>query len=128
MYPWCSSRTHCSGWTLKPYRYIIKIYYNRQHQKEFCINTCYKNRKKCAWEIKSGVIKCIVRARLKRVIKKENKRIRNDRSNLLPEVRAFYKRYFSLLVLWNRSKWYVFEPSAITVTGDHREDIPRKRD
>ena len=29
-------------------------------------------------------------------LKKENKRIRNDRTRLLQEVRVFHKRYFSL--------------------------------
>ena len=36
--------THCSEWSLEPYRHIIKIYYGRQHQKKFGINTCCKNR------------------------------------------------------------------------------------
>ena len=38
----------CGGWTLKPYRYIIKNYWGRQHQKKFGtlrVNTCCRNRK-----------------------------------------------------------------------------------
>ena len=33
---------------------------------------------------------------IKGSVKKENKPIRNDRTRSLQEVRAFYKRYFSL--------------------------------
>ena len=52
-----------------------------------------QKRKKCVWKIKSV---CTVRARIKGSVKKENKRIKNDRIRLLQEVRAFHKRYFSL--------------------------------
>ena len=78
---------------------------------------------KCAWKIKSGVIKCTVRVSIKGAVKKENKRIRNDRTRLLPEVRAFHKRYFSLRD-FKESKQMVFQPSVIAVTstsGDHSE-------
>ena len=67
-----------------------------------------QKRKKSVWRIKSGVIKCTVRARIKGSVKKENKRIRNDLTRLLQEVRAFHERYFSLpdivRILWYRSK------------------------
>ena len=45
-----SKQFHFSGWTLKPYRYIIKLYYGRQHQTKFGMlrtNTCCRNRKMC---------------------------------------------------------------------------------
>ena len=55
-----------------------------------------QKQKKSVWKIKSDVIKYTVRARIKGSVKKENKRIRNDRTHLLQEERAFHKRYFSL--------------------------------
>ena len=72
-------------------------------------------------------------------VKKRNKRIRNDRTRSLQEVRAFYRRYFSLRVNnqdfmepeQTKSKWSVTEPLAVTVhktPDDHRVDIPGKRD
>jgi len=58
----------------------------------------------CLGDQKRPQQKCTVRASIK-AVKKENKRIRNDRTRLLQEVRAFYKRYFSLWeitrILWN---------------------------
>ena len=55
-----------------------------------------QKQKKCAWKIKSGVTKCTVCDGIKGAVKKEYKRVRNDGTRLLQEVRAFHKRYFSL--------------------------------
>ena len=35
----------CTEWTLKPRRYIVKIYCGRRHQEKFGTNTCCRNRK-----------------------------------------------------------------------------------
>ena len=133
---------YCSEWTLKSCRYIIKDITPGNIQKNFGIlriNTCCKNRKKCAWEINSGVIKMYGTCRGKWCVKKGNKKIKNKRIRLLQEVCAFYKRYFSLRVNnqdfmepeHTKSKWSVIEPLAVTVpktSGHYRVDIPGKRD
>ena len=67
-----------------------------------------------------------------------NKRIRNDQTRLLQEIRVFHKGYFSFRVdnqdfmepEQTTSKWSLIEPLAVTVpktSGDHRVDIPGKR-
>ena len=56
-----------------------------------------QKQKNCAGKIKSSANKkCTVRTSIKEAFKKENKRIRNDRTRLLQEVRAYDKRYFAL--------------------------------
>ena len=72
-------------------------------------------------------------------LKKGNKIIRNDRTRLLQEVRAFHKQYFSLRVNnqdfmeleQTKNKWSVIEPLTVKVpktSCDHWVDIRGKRD
>ena len=75
----------------------------------------------CLGDQKLRHIKCMLRARIKGAVKKDNKRIRNDRTRLLQKVRAFHKRYF-YFGIFIESEPSVFEPLAVTVTttsGDY---------
>ena len=76
---------------------------------------------------------------LKALFKEGNKRIRNDPTRLLQEVRVFHKKYFSLRLNnqefiepeQTKSKCSVIKPLAVTLpktSGDHWTEIPGKRD
>ena len=93
------------------------------------INTCCRKEKMC-WEDQSGANKKgTVRGSIKEVLKKENKRIRPDRTRLLQKYVPYTKDTSHFWIVWNRS---VFEHSAMAVnTQRHlavtRVDIARKK-
>ena len=90
-----------------------------------------QKQKKCAWKIKSGANKKGTVRASTRGLKKENKRIRSDRTRLLQKYVPYTKGTSHFGIVWNRNRWSVFEHSAIAVnTQKHlaatRVDIQRR--
>ena len=75
-----------------------------------------QKQKKCAWEIKSGAIKMYGACQHQEAVKKDNKRIKNDRIRLLQKYVPSTKGTSHFGIVWNRNRWSVFEPSAITIS------------
>ena len=122
-----SNSYYCSESTLKPYRYIVKIL--RSATSEVRNKHVLQKQKKCVGKIKSGVIKMYGMYQGKGIYLKKEIKIEMTEHVCSRKYVCPSKGIFHLEILWNRSKWSVVEPSAVTIpeniwrpTGGHSKE------